>query len=841
MARRGSFGLQPRVAPNIGATVVALAREYVAQRNQTIMDAWKNGGTFEGKKVTDEMVLKYWQDAGKDLDKQDPEYDQARNQVMQLEYGIAQSKAAVLHAQNKMSDGAFAQFYLKWANKVPKNSEFYRTLQMDAAQLIEASKAHGRALADKAKTDAFNKFVTTTTDSNIAIGDAMTKALTDLSKQTGLSITGNGDELLSLLTQDVKNHPDQYRQLTDTIHKADPGFDGNLTEGYFSQHIKAAVQGYDLIADRAHKDGFVSAYASATQGLATMSQWGSNIKVWPVSQPYTDVMNSVNKVWNNPNSSQMDKMAAANQAAAVLDGLAKTPGIDAGTQTMITADAARLRGQDGGDSPSFGTSMLGRAGVTPEMAMQLGSYNQTKLAMDAAPGTYSYGPVDKNGNYDPTGQGPLGMVPVGTIPAGAQAVMVPGADGKAVMAFITPHTVYTTDPNNPNASPKGAGYQLSYNVGGNRVELWSYNDNAGKPHWVTKSPLAEGATATTDNKGDVYVTPAKSVLPLDAQIASLKGPDGSPLQLTDDQRKALASGGSFTVDQDTSAKGKAGVKTVTTISVSNGYIQQSKKIDQIDATGGVTSSTTTPQQITATAPNQNAFSSSLLAAGDVQGVTLTSPMAASVDAAKYTQTSDQVSKWASDPSFQQQFLHQTMAVLGTQNPYDPRIAAAWQKVTTNSPQADMAAERASFGNGPIPAAARADLRYPGPAVQAKEALGGSLNINFGNGQTLNIPGLPSYLQNAGTFAAPNSADNANRLYGGALGQSGLLAGLNIPTAPPPVQPAGQIPGAKPTTATPGATPNAAPTAAPTATPAPTAADPFPGKTADDNWSFNHGK
>jgi len=278
-SRRGSFGLQPRVAPNVSGQIIALAREYVAKRQSNIMDAWRNGGTFEGKKATDDMVLAFWRGEMKDLDPNDPNYEEAKNNVMQLQYGIEQSKADVLHVQGKMSDMEYAGFFLRWAKKVPRNSEFYRTLQKDAAQLIESAKAKSRANGERARTEAFNKFVTTTTARDIAIGDAMTAALTDLSKKTGLSITGNGDELLKMLTDDVKANPDSYRVLLDVIHKGDPQWDGNLTEGYFNQHIKSATQGYDLIADRAQKAGFVSAYASAAQGMAAMSQWGQNLKV----------------------------------------------------------------------------------------------------------------------------------------------------------------------------------------------------------------------------------------------------------------------------------------------------------------------------------------------------------------------------------------------------------------------------------------------------------------------------------------------------------------------------------------------------------------------------------
>src|SRR4029077_12254956 len=111
-------------------------------------------------------------------------------------------------------------------------------------------------------------------------------------KQTGLSVTGNVDELLSLLTQNVAANPGQYRALLDTIHAADPHWNGVLDESYFTTHIKQASQGYDLIADRAQKGGYVSAYASATQGEASMSSWGQNLKVWPVAASYTAAENS---------------------------------------------------------------------------------------------------------------------------------------------------------------------------------------------------------------------------------------------------------------------------------------------------------------------------------------------------------------------------------------------------------------------------------------------------------------------------------------------------------------------------------------------------------------------
>jgi len=815
-SRRGSFGLQPRVVPNVTAQIIALAREYVAKRDALIMDAWRNGGTFEGKKATDDMVLAYWRERQKGLDEGDPNYEEAKNNILQLEYAVAQSKADLLHVQGKMSDTAYAQFFINWSRKVPKNSEFYRVLQKDAAQLIESAKAKARAAGEKAKTEAFNAFVNKTTASDIAIGDAMTKALDDLSKKTGLSITGNGDELLEMLTKDVNTNPNQYRALLDTIKKGDPGWNGQLTEGYFNQQLKSAVKGYSLIADRAQKGGYVSAYANATQGMSVMSQWGQNVKVWPIAETYTNAENAFLKVWNDPNASQMDKQNAASQFSAQLNDLMKTPGIDAGSKSMIEADAQRLIGQDAGDNPSFGTSMLGRQGIDPAMTMQLGAWAQTKMAMEANPAAWSYAPVDKNGNFDPTGQGPLGMVPAGSVQPGSQAVMVPGADGKAVMAMVAPHAVYSVDPNDPNGNPKLAGYQINYNVGGRAIQMWGYKDSVGATHWSLVSPLVDGATVKTDTKGDVYVSAPQTTATdpveraklvdaqlgtslaaqLQAQIASGRVPDGVSVTLYDYDPKGKLIGS-------------------TEVTYKNGTFTATPSQNTLDpATGKVTTTQSTPITIAGADVANSAFSSSRMSAGDVPGVTFSSPLQASVIAASYTQTQDQVSKFASDPAFQQAFLKQTMEVYGTTNPYDLRIAAAWKDVTTASSSA-ITEDMRRF---PQNAALRADLQYPGSDVN-KNAYSSSLSVNFGKAGELRLPGLPSYLKSQNINLSP--LGDAAKTVQGIMGN--ILPGLGMPAQQPQGSPAPSVtptpgPSPTPTATTPVPSNLPAPTPAPTSSP-----------------------
>jgi len=822
-SRRGSFGLQPRVAPNVSGQIIALAREYVAKRQSNIMDAWRNGGTFEGKKATDDMVLAFWRGEMKDLDPNDPNYEEAKNNVMQLQYGIEQSKADVLHVQGKMSDMEYAGFFLRWAKKVPRNSEFYRTLQKDAAQLIESAKAKSRANGERARTEAFNKFVTTTTARDIAIGDAMTAALTDLSKKTGLSITGNGDELLKMLTDDVKANPDSYRVLLDVIHKGDPQWDGNLTEGYFNQHIKSATQGYDLIADRAQKAGFVSAYASAAQGMAAMSQWGQNLKVWPVAESYSVAENAFLKVFNDPTASQMDIQAASARFSAAITGMASQPGIDAGTKTMLEADAARLIGQDAGDAPSFGSSMLGRQGVDPNMAGTLSTYAQLSAEMAANPTAWAYAPVDKNGQFDPTGQGALGIVPAGAVPPGAQAVMVPGRDGKAVLAMVATHAVYVKDANDPNAAPRLAGQELNYNVGGRMMQHWGYKDAQGNIRWSPASPVADGATTTIDNKGDIYITPAATA-PNDP-IAKAQQIDAQLGTHIADQLKAQQSAGTplsnASVTQNT-LDPNGHITGSVEVSFNNGVFTATQKANTLDKEGHITATQSTPIQIAVDEPNYNAFSPSRLAAGEVPGTTFSSPLQSSVQASAYTQTADQAAKFASDPAFQQAFLSQTMQTLGTSNIFDPRIAAAWADVT-NIGKVVMPAERT-----PQNAALRADLMYPG-AGDVAAAYQGNIAINYGQSGTLRLPSLPSYLKSQNVdMSSPEAIQrNASMVFGQMLPGLGIpqtATGSPAPTVTPTVTPTTITPTATPAPV--GITPTPSPSPAPRPAPAPRPKSPY---------------
>lgn len=440
---------------------------------------------------------------------------------------------------------------------------------------------------------------------------------------------------------------------------------------------------------------------------------------------------------------------------------------------------------------------------------------QKALEMATNPLGFAYAPVDNAGNYDPTGQGALGIVPAGAVPPSASGVMVPGSDGKAVMAMMPGHSVYVSDPNDPKASPRLAGYQISYKVGGKDIQLWSYRDDKGATQWSLISPLADGATTQVDNKGDVYVTPpAAQVADPVAAAAGLKDAQGNPLgagaqlaaQLKAQRDAGDFSGGATVTQNQLDEKGHVIGKTELTYK--DGKFTQTSTQNTLDAEGHVLSSTQTPVDIGIQGPQEAAYSQSRVQAGYVPGTTFSSPLAASVKATSATQSMDQVTAFANDPKFQQQFVAQTMNTLGTKDPYDPRIADAWKIVTTAHESGPDDAVRSSNTS----AALRADLQYPGTAT-APGASDKPTTINFG-GQTIVVPGLPSYLKNlqgAEHFQGQGPAAGPN---------AGTLPGVGAPPAQP--SPIGPMPTPTPTAVTP--TPTPTPTNLPvTPTPAPTAA------------------
>lgn len=776
MARRAR-ARRPQVQRDINGTLIAIARETQARNDSNIMDAWRNGGEFQGAKVTDDIALAYWRKRMAGLAKNDPAYDTAKSQIMQLQYGIEQSKADLRYVQGKIGDREYAKFFINWAKKVPRNSEFWRVLQKDAARLLENAKEKARINGEKAKQDSFNRFVEDR-NKDIGLGNALTDAINRLSQETGLSVTGNGERLLELLTEDYQEHPDRYHALQDSIKVAGGDFSGTFTSSWVGAQVGAATEAYDDVAVRAQKDGYVSAYNTATKGQADMSSWAANIEVWSVAKAYDTAYQAFARVWNDPNVSYRDKQSAAQTFSTSVGKLAETPGIDNATQQMLLADATRATGEDAGDAPSFGTAQLGHPGMTPEIQQAVAYQREAQALMDTNPGAYVYAPMTADGQYDPSGKSPVGIVPAQAVGPDAVFIAQPGLDGKPSMVALSPHTVYVKDPNDPGADPVAIGKTISYQVGGRAITMYGYQDQAGNARWSLRSPYADGVQGVNDKEGNLILTLPGQADPA-ARAAQIDAKYGTNLGA---QMAALTGGGSassvvYQRDEEGKVTAKLTVKyDGTGFNISQANISRDEMGREVEG-----DTTTVPVGInTPLDLSSAALAPSRLSGESVAGA-YTSPLAGSVAASAATMTGNQVAALAQDPAFQHAFVTQTMQTLGITNPLDPRVVEAWGDAT-DAANRGWGGQDARLRRGVKPAIEREDLDYPG--AKADDPTKTSATITFG-GRDIKVPGLPAYLNslNGGQPPAVNLNGISDFLGGAAQFAQSLLAPGQLPGQP----------------------------------------------------------
>lgn len=420
MVRRGSFGRSPRPAASLTNTIVAIAREMQQQNDQNIVDAWSKGGLYQGKKVTDQMILAYWKDRMGKVDKNDPLYDTYQNAYMEYDYSIHESIMRTAYDQGKVSDSAAAAFYLNWSKKVPKNSEFWRVLQRDAAQFTRTARANSQAKAAQAKELAYNNGLSDIEKSKVAPGNYLLDVFKNLAQKGSRPGGGNplidpmngelyqfdaGDVqdmigMIDRLTQGGVNdhlrgpnaservsapsggvlyHDDMGNPITasDVLAKLQGfGFKGNLTLDSLYTLIDQTKQGLKQQADLATKTGHFTDATKINNQLSTISEVGREIKAWPVEQSYLDSRNQYLAVVNDPQSSAQDIVDATNKYRAKVQNYANDPSIAAddvfrnkliaeaqGTEGATTA-AEDFTGLNQGTQPrdiSYGNMILQRA------------------------------------------------------------------------------------------------------------------------------------------------------------------------------------------------------------------------------------------------------------------------------------------------------------------------------------------------------------------------------------------------------------------------------------------------------------------------------------------------
>ena len=255
MARTGSFGRLPRVAPNLSSTILAMLREYNSTIDSNMVDAWNNGGTVDGKPVTDARLLAHFKMRRDAISKDDPLWSMWNERIQQYTYVIEESKMTVLWDNGKASTSQMAAFYKKWMKKTPVDSQFGRTLASAYGKWMKSGAARSGGGGAAARAAAHDKWAMSYFKTNVNPVYTATSWLTNLVKDLGASggmgatgdlsktEAGSFDEFETLLAVvEGGGLPRSQQDLVDNyvieMKKIDPTF--TLSIDWFTTHAAKA-------------------------------------------------------------------------------------------------------------------------------------------------------------------------------------------------------------------------------------------------------------------------------------------------------------------------------------------------------------------------------------------------------------------------------------------------------------------------------------------------------------------------------------------------------------------------------------------------------------------------
>lgn len=343
MARTGRFGRMPRVAPDLTSTIVAMMREYEQIRERNLLNAWKEGGEFEGHRVTDGMVTKHFKAKLSSLDPSDPLYDEAKNAAEQYGFAIRNSKMELAYAQKKVGDGGMAAFYRREAGRHPQNSEAWRNMMSLSAGYSGRVAAAGRARGAANKAQLAGKIENP--QSRELAYDGWKSYILELARQRGIintsenpdtttnPLSGQGFadlqpasldyEHLSGLIDEFATAPQwapARQQLTEWVRQNGwEGFDGDFTMEGVSKLRLTKMKGLHDRLDLALRKGTKTQQGKLQKAIGVTTKEGAAISaIDPMSQ-YEEGRVLYNKIISDPGSTPIDR---ANADKAWMDQLA---------------------------------------------------------------------------------------------------------------------------------------------------------------------------------------------------------------------------------------------------------------------------------------------------------------------------------------------------------------------------------------------------------------------------------------------------------------------------------------------------------------------------------------
>ena len=568
-ARRGKFGRIPATAPDLTSTIVSLSHQMVAAEDKNITDAWQNGGLYQGKPVTDAMIIAHWQERLQGIDPTDPMYDQYAQTINQLEYNIGLQKAQLAYAQSDggaAADAKMASFYTTWAKKIPPDSEFYRTLQKSAAQFIQTSRAKGAASAKAAAEANYQAAQAHTIATQENAGAYLTNVVFSILASRGVDIAhpdqtdpaeyaaalasingtqygagagrpGGVDVGLVLYHDAQTGKAVTVGDVRAQLAKNDPHYTGVVTPAYFHQVILQQQAGQASTLALAKSTGHATDVTNIGKQMTNTTRTAAWIANQPIEQSYVQLRDQWLSTWSDPNTSPGAKMAAWNTYSQGITALANDPKRppDDVTKARLLGEAQGKTGVEPLATDFTGSAQAGTASndiaLTQGDVQRFTMYQQV-VASGAA--VWAYGTYDaSNGIFNPGAGTEIGATTLPQanaasqagsvltyIPQGAGLPMIPVyVAGKQITAQVVDANGNPVASVSPNADVVGTAYDTI--VDGVPTRFYAYTDSkTGLPVYTKINPWGGTSVSAHDTGTGVQLT---VTLPFAQDAANVKG------------------------------------------------------------------------------------------------------------------------------------------------------------------------------------------------------------------------------------------------------------------------------------------------------------------------------
>jgi hypothetical protein len=554
VATTARFGRLPRSAPNLTAAIVAAAREYQNMRERNIRDAWQNGGDFEGKKVTDEMLIAFFKEKLKGLSSDDPTANETRNTLVQYEFAIANSKMELKYAQKKATDAQMAAFYTEWAGKLPTDSEAYRERARLAAgyrdRAIAAARSGGGGGrgGGRSKDDAYYDRQTDLYNRTGGAYDSLMGYVNGLAQSGIIGVSApvlgvegetvadlRADEYdatnLQTLLRIVATDPTYATwraETTAAIRRIDPSFNGRFDYESITALGKRKSAGLDALADAAKAAGKKGDYKAYLKAKAEHTNESVKFATLDEMSAYEQSRVDWMKVISDPDATLSEKKEATDAYGSTLESLARRAQADGDNirAGRFNSELLATRGEKVNTATlweeSRGTTQAGGgeggdAASTAASVIYLNENLSKLTAVDPTTGRPLFAQVrlDKNG-IPTSGNGDWGVVPISALEPGSVAFVKAGGDGKAsivtAVVGVPVRVVGVIEdqygvPASSFGTPGGVQVGTRFNMP-DGSSAWSYTDSAGETRYTTTNPfLGPSANQTRDGDEIVWRSP----------------------------------------------------------------------------------------------------------------------------------------------------------------------------------------------------------------------------------------------------------------------------------------------------------------------------------------------